>query len=159
MVEAGNDRVKHVIVLALENHSFDQMLGCFKAVYPGLEGVNPAAPHANTDDKGVAYPQKETRERQIPDDPHHEVTEVAEQLANGNGGFVRNFVKWYPNATAEERGLIMGYYPLDFLPALHPLARHFTICDHWFLVAAWSDVAEPFHGAYRDRQRSYQYAR
>jgi phospholipase C len=26
----------------------------------------------------------------------------------------------------------MGYYPLDFLPALHTLARNFTICDHWF---------------------------
>jgi len=26
----------------------------------------------------------------------------------------------------------MGFYPLDFLPALHALARDFTICDHWF---------------------------
>jgi phospholipase C len=26
----------------------------------------------------------------------------------------------------------MGYYPLDFLPGLHALARNFTICDRWF---------------------------
>src|SRR5262249_38472758 len=26
---------------------------------------------------------------------------------------------------------IMGDYPLDFLPALHHLARDFLICDHW----------------------------
>jgi phospholipase C len=26
----------------------------------------------------------------------------------------------------------MGYYPLNFLPGLHALARNFTICDHWF---------------------------
>jgi phospholipase C len=26
----------------------------------------------------------------------------------------------------------MGYYPKDFLPALHALAQDFTICDHWF---------------------------
>ena len=28
--------------------------------------------------------------------------------------------------------MVVGYYPPGFLPALHPLARHFTICDHWF---------------------------
>jgi len=27
---------------------------------------------------------------------------------------------------------VMGYYPLDFLPALHTLGREFTICDRWF---------------------------
>src|SRR5262249_6189815 len=31
-----------------------------------------------------------------------------------------------------ERQYIMGYYGLGFLPALHALARDFTICDHWF---------------------------
>ena len=26
----------------------------------------------------------------------------------------------------------MDYFALDALPALHALARHFAICDHWF---------------------------
>ena len=26
----------------------------------------------------------------------------------------------------------MGYFPLDFLPALHGLGRNFTVCDQWF---------------------------
>jgi phospholipase C len=127
-----DDPIRHVVLLALENHAFDQMLGCFKAIYPELDGVDPRSPGRNVDDDGRVYVQAETTERQMPFDPHHELPNVAEHLKDGNGGFVRNFSRMYPNSTAEERQYIMGYYPLDFLPALHPLARHFTICDRWF---------------------------
>ena len=34
------DKIEHVVVLILENHSFDQMLGCMNAVYPGLNGID-----------------------------------------------------------------------------------------------------------------------
>ena len=37
---ADDDPIRHVIVLILENHSFDQMLGCFQQIYPRLEGVD-----------------------------------------------------------------------------------------------------------------------
>jgi phospholipase C len=129
---AADDPIRHVVVLALENHSFDQMLGCFKQLYPDLEGVDPAAPRENADDRGTIYRQAPTTERQMLLDPHHEVDHVAVQLANGNAGFVRDFVASYPSSTPAARQLIMGYYPLDFLPALHRLARDFAICDHWF---------------------------
>ena len=65
-------------------------------------------------------------------DPHHEVDHVKAQLQGHNGGFVRDFADSFPNSTATARQFIMGYYPLDFLPALHALGRDFTICDHWF---------------------------
>jgi phospholipase C len=53
-------------------------------------------------------------------------------MAGHNGGFVADFVKTHPASSAEDRQFVMGYYPLDFLPALHRLAREFTICDRWF---------------------------
>jgi phospholipase C len=37
-----DDPIRHVILLMLENHSFDQMLGCFKQVHADLEDVDPA---------------------------------------------------------------------------------------------------------------------
>jgi phospholipase C len=52
------DEIKHVVVLILENHSFDQMLGCMKAVYPDLEGIDPANLRSNLDDKGTRFFQK-----------------------------------------------------------------------------------------------------
>lgn len=127
-----NDPIHHVVVLILENHSFDQMLGCFKQVYPHLEGVDPANPRQNMDHEGHTYTQAPTTERMMFLDPHHEVEHVEGQLRNHNGGFVQDYSKSYPNSNAVSRGYIMGYYPLDFLPSLHALARNFTTCDHWF---------------------------
>ena len=127
-----SDPIRHVVLLILENHSFDQMLGCLKGIYPSMEGVAPAEPRENQDDAGIFYRQSPTTERQMFVDPHHELEHVAVQLENQNDGFVRDFVRAYPDSTSLARNFIMGYYPLDFLPALHALARHFTICDHWF---------------------------
>jgi phospholipase C len=126
------DPIKHVVVLALENHSFDQMLGCMRTVYPTLEGIDPAQPRENRDDKGTVFWQVQKTERQMLLDPHHEVDHVRRQLENGNSGFVLDFTECYPDKSDETRQFIMSYYPLDFLPALHRLAREFTICDHWF---------------------------
>ncbi len=126
------DPIKHVVLLALENHSFDQMLGSLRELYPELEGVTPAAPNKNIDGDGTVYLQASTEERQMQYDPHHEVQWVAEQLADQNGGFVRNFSKMYPQSQSADRQYVMGYYPVDFLPGLHALAKEFTVCDHWF---------------------------
>src|ERR1700736_4136229 len=126
------DPIKHVVLLVLENHSFDQMLGSLKSIYPLLEGVDPTDPGMNADDNEKRVFQKETTERQVMLDPHHEVNHVALQLSDGNGGFIKDYVSAYPNASEEDRQAILGYYPADFLPGLHTLARHFTICDHWF---------------------------
>lgn len=107
------------------------MLGCLKDAYPDLDGVDPSEPRSNKDPAGKAYFQAPTTERQMLLDPHHEVPHVATQLAEGNSGFVADFVSAFPDSSEEARQFIMGYYPADFLPALHPLAREFTICDHW----------------------------
>lgn len=127
------DPIRHVIHLMLENRSFDQMLGCLKEVYPDLDGIDPSALHSNMDIAGRAYKQEPTNLRQMLRwDPHHEVPHVAVQLANGNSGFVLDFSTSYPDSTGDARQQIMSYYPLDFLPALHPLGRHFAVCDRWF---------------------------
>lgn len=127
----GSDPIKHVVLLIMENHSFDQMLGCMNKVHPTLEGVDPSHPRSNSDGKNT-YFQVETRERQMRFDPKHEHVNVAKQLANDNSGFVFDFATTYPSGTPKDRQEIMGYYPLGFLPALHTLATEFTVCDHWF---------------------------
>ena len=131
--EGQPDPIRHVIQLILENRSFDQMLGCTKAIYPELEGIDPNKPARNSDCRGVEFVQAPMEVRQMLQwDPHHEVGHVAVQLDDHNSGFVRDFSLAYPDSTDAARTFIMGYYPLGFLPALHTLARNFTICDHWF---------------------------
>jgi len=128
------DNIEHVVYLLLENQSFDRLLGCFRQIYPDLEGLNAPGqpPYTNSDDKGVIYTQKPTEAKQVTLDPKHEARFVLEQLKDNNGGFVLDFARNYPGSTTQQRQEIMGYYPLGFLLGLHTLAREFTICDHWF---------------------------
>ena len=128
----GTDRIEHVVLLLMENHSFDQMLGCLDAVHADLDGVRNAASRTNDDGRGHTFTPQATTERQMLLDPHHDHTSVMRQIADDNTGFVRAFTDTYPNSGQADRQDVMGYYPLDFLAALHTLGRNFTVCDQWF---------------------------
>ena len=127
------DPVRHVILLALENRSFDQMLGGLALDGIPVDGVS--ATHSNTGRTGTFH-QEPTSVRQMRLDPRHELAHVLRQLEDRNGKFVSDFEEYYDSlgvrVTDEDRRTVMGYYPAGFLPALHRLARDFTICDRWF---------------------------
>jgi phospholipase C len=126
------DPIKHVVVLMLENHSFDQMLGALKADFPELEGVDPAKLGTNKDKDGQFYTQAATSNTTVSPDPMHELANVLHQLENSDGNFVLDYSEAYTTTTPEQRQQIMGYFAPGVLPALHTLAQHFTICDHWY---------------------------
>lgn len=126
------DPIKHVVVLMLENHSFDQMLGALRSEFPNLEGVDPANPGSNRDKDGMDYSQAVTAANSVKNDPMHELDNVLRQLENDNGDFVLDYSEAYPATTPDERQQIMGYFAPGALPALHELAHHFAICDHWY---------------------------
>jgi phospholipase C len=127
-----SDPIEHVVLLLMENHSFDQMLGCLDEVHDGLDGVRNAANKTNVDGRGGTFQLKETTERQVLDDPAHDHQSVLKQLADDNGGFVKTFTDEFPKSTVADRQYVMGYYPRGFLPALHTLGENFTVCDKWF---------------------------
>jgi phospholipase C len=127
-----NDPFKHVVLLMMENHSFDQMLGCMTEVYPHLEGIRPGAPRVNRDEQGREYAQRPHARLQMKPDPKHELTNTLRQLEGGNGGFIQDYLSFYGEPARESCPDIMAYFPRGSLPALHPLAEQFTICDHWF---------------------------
>ena len=126
--------ISRVVVLMMENHSFDRALGWMRQRDPAIEAVDRDHPGTNPD-----YPittdtvfQTETRSRKITFDPGHDLANALRQIAGGNQGFVLDFAEKYPQATAADRQEIMGYYPHGALPALHYLAYNFVVCDHWF---------------------------
>jgi phospholipase C len=128
------DPIKHIVVLMMENRSFDQMLGCMKAVYPAMEGVDPAHPFCNPDVPSSNPPicQAPSTARTIQDDPNHDLPNVLRQIQGSCQGFVTDFAFTFPQSKLPERQEVMGYYPKDFLPGLHALAENFSICDHWY---------------------------
>jgi len=126
------DPIKHVIVLMLENRSFDHILGGL-ADELGLDGVPGAGPRRfNLDNQGNRFEQLGGAARVLRYDPHHEYEHVLQQLANNNGGFVEDFSRGFPASSGPDRAEIMKYHDPDRLPAMHALARNFAVCDHWF---------------------------
>ena len=121
-----DDPIDHVVVLMLENHSFDQMLGSLSTVIGGLNGIDPKQPRSNPDfpDSSKLIFQSETKLTSIPLDPAHEFVDVNHQLSRGMTGFISGYVQAHPNCTSDEKNQIMGYYPVDFLPVLHCLAKN-----------------------------------
>jgi phospholipase C len=130
------DPIEHIVVLMLENRSFDQMLGSLKSIYPELEGVD-ATDEARVnrgDDPARTVAQRPVLSRVTKLDPMHETQNVLRQIADGCSGFIADFLQAYPQATDQQLQDVMGYYPVGpgSLTVLHTLARSFTVCDHWF---------------------------
>ena len=120
--------IEHVIVLMMENASFDRMVGAV----PGVEGVDPAKPRTNPNPPAPSVAQAVTTLRQIKNDPQHDLANVLHQLSNGGTGFVADFANKYPNSGPPERAQIMGYYTKNTLSVIQTLAANFAVCDHWF---------------------------
>jgi phospholipase C len=128
-----DDPIKHVVVVMLENRSFDQMLGALQAVHPDLDGAETnGPPRANADVDGQLIEQRPVADPRMQGDPKHELPNALNQLNDGNGNFVRDFAQAYPDSEKSERRQIMAYFPVDALPGLHTLARQFKVCDRWF---------------------------
>jgi phospholipase C len=137
--------IKHIVVLMMENRSFDHMLG-YLGLPGGIAGVDGLQnAQANFDAQGSAHPPFELgRDRTAfrrPGEPYDQSLDpchgpecVAEQLAEFHGvkpgGFVKNFVS-EKNPPADWRALPMGYYTDQCLPVYDFLARQFCVCDAW----------------------------
>lgn len=140
------DPIRHVVVLMLENRSFDHMLGDATSIYPDLEGIpQQGQKYRNTSSaSGTHYDQKPIAARVVAEDPPHEFTDVQKQIGNSTtrlmGGFVDTYltVAGVSESTPGQVDQVMAYFPFSDtptgvkLPALQSLASNFLICDHWF---------------------------
>jgi phospholipase C len=134
-------KIKHLVVLMMENRSFDHMLGYLKhASYPieGLDGdeTNPSA-------AGGPAIRVSPNARSINDlnpDPAHEFPDINVQIfGNPEGadtgqakmqGFVQNYATHSGNALHGAN--VMKCFHPGTLPVLSTLAKQYAVCDHWF---------------------------
>ncbi len=138
-------QIKHIVVLMMENRSFDHMLGYLglPGGIDGIDGVQNA--HPNFDADGNEYPpyaygpgetafHKPGEPYDESLDPCHGPECVAEQLAEFHGvapgGFVKNFIE-QKQPPEQWRRLPMGYYTQELVPVYDFLARQFCVCDAW----------------------------
>jgi len=140
--------VKHIVVLMMENRSFDQMLGFLEKEGVEVDGLGEGKAKTNYANgepyDSFVWPPGQTMPKTPPGqkpkilDPCHSPSCVKTQLADGNTGFVKNFVE----TRKDENGHLvkldpeflkvpMGHFNGDHLPVYKHLAHNFCVCDAW----------------------------
>jgi phospholipase C len=132
---AGADllpQIKHIVVLMMENHSYDSYLGTLSGRGDGLSlgrDGQPEEANPNAEGKMVCgYRALSTRQTVgVPSQSWH-----ASHLQWNGGrmdGFVTSTQSIEPDA---DEAVAMGYWTESDLPFYHGLARTFPLADRWF---------------------------
>jgi phospholipase C len=125
------NKIEHIVVLMLENRSFDQMLGYLR-LEQGRDDIDGLSADLSNTHEGKVFSPRHATSTLLTDeqDPCHSGACVIEQLSNNNGGFVSNYAQ--TNALDPDPGTIMSYYNAGDLPMYDHLAQEFCVCDRWF---------------------------
>jgi len=137
---AGIDQLKHIVVLMMENRSFDHMLGGLTQKYPKINGLTGNESNPDTNGAIVKVQQNAEFQSQLDPDPDHHFPGVDLQIFGGapqGPGRVANmqgFVKDYFSQTNDVNRShnIMSYFAPENLPVLTTLATEFAVFNGWF---------------------------
>ena len=133
----GLDKLQHIVVLMMENRSFDHMLGSLKAVNTAIDGVTPDLSNPDTNGNPVKAQALAEFQAQLQPDPDHHFPAVDLQIFGGDPNRVANmqgFVKSYFNQQRDvgHSQKIMYYFAQSQLPVLTTLALEFAVFNRWF---------------------------
>ncbi len=135
----GLDQLKHIVVLMMENRSFDHMLGSLKAANPAIDGVTPDLSNPDTNGNPVKAQPLAEFQAQLQPDPDHHFPAVDLQIFGGSTdpnrvANMQGFVKSYFNQQRDvgHSQKIMYYFAQKDLPVLTTLALEFAVFNRWF---------------------------
>ncbi|CAL1521554.1 alkaline phosphatase family protein [Chitinophaga sp. MM2321] len=139
----GIRQINHVVVIYMENHSFDNLYGEFK----GANGIENAKKgnvvQVDKDGKPYKYLPEIPRNNSFPTNLPNELFNIDKYVPSDkktpdvthrffhnqlqiDGGKMDKFA-----AYNDSKGLAMGYYRTEKLP-LYPMAQKYTLCDNFF---------------------------
>jgi phospholipase C len=119
-------QIRHVVLLMMENHSFDNYLGTLGRG----DGLPEPRPGNRNSSGQVVTPFHLSSPRQPEGVPSQSWEASHLQYGKGaNDGFVAAIEKFTPDADAS---LAMGYWTEEDLPFYAGLARTFPLADRWF---------------------------
>ncbi|HEY6304310.1 MAG TPA: alkaline phosphatase family protein [Terriglobales bacterium] len=135
----GLDNLRHIVVLMMENRSFDHMLGSLTAVDPRIDGVTDQLSNPDTTGALVKPQPLAQFQGQLDPDPDHHFPAVDLQIFGGDTSPTRvanmqGFVKSYFNQQQDvgHSQKIMYYFTEQQLPVLTTLALEFAVFNRWF---------------------------
>jgi phospholipase C len=137
MPPPGFDALRHIVVLMLENRSFDHMLGGLTAVDPRIDGLTGNESNVDTTGTIVAVQQSAKYMGELDPDPDHHFPAVDLQIFNGSNppvptmqGFVKSYFQQLQDVKHSRK--IMNYFQPDKLKVLTTLATQFAVFNRWF---------------------------
>jgi phospholipase C len=140
----GLDKLQHIVVLMMENRSFDHMLGSLKAVNKDIDGYVSGDAFTNPDaNNNPVAPQANAKfQAQLQPDPDHHFPAVDLQIFgkgskptdNNRQPNMQGFVASYSDQQRDVKHsqMIMYYFKQKDLPVLTTLALEFAVFNRWF---------------------------
>jgi len=132
--------IKHIVVLMMENRSFDHMLGLMIDEIPDLRGVR-VGEWTNVDDKGNSYSITDDAayQGQLRVDPPHDFFSVNQQIFLHPGQpapqppkpDMLGFAADYARAGGNPANIMKCFRP-ERVPTVRALAKSYLVCDNWF---------------------------
>lgn len=135
----GLDNLKHVVVLMMENRSFDHMLGALRTVDQRINGLTGNESNLDTTNEPAKVQPQAQFMSQLDPDPDHHFPAVHKQLYFGTpgppaapsmNGFVQSYFDQQKDVNHSRK--IMYYFANGKLPVLHTLARSYALFNGWF---------------------------
>ncbi|MGB9179788.1 MAG: alkaline phosphatase family protein [Pyrinomonadaceae bacterium] len=130
--------VQHLVVLMMENRSFDHSLGFLKSNSWKIDGLDGTETNPDTQGVPVRVSPDARYAGDFNPDPGHDFISVNEQIfsnsqGTGTGPFMKGFVKAYQGKTGNvpKSHNIMKCFGPGRLPALSTLAQEYAVCDRW----------------------------
>lgn len=138
----GIQGLQHVVVLMMENRSFDHMLGALHSSYPAIDGLTGHETNPDTTDVPVTVSPTAEFQSQLDPDPDHHFPAADLQIFGGvttaqdsnRKPNMQGFVKSYFNQqhSVAHSHLILNYFPPEKLRVLTTLATQFAVFNRWF---------------------------
>lgn len=137
---AGLDKLKHIVVLMMENRSFDHLLGFAKTGAWPIDGLNGDETNPDSTEEVARVSNDADYGGDLTPDPGHHVFDTLTQLyGDPNTSVTQNatmngFVRSYEGKTHSPQAAhrIMKCFSAQKLPVLTSLAQQFCVCDRWF---------------------------
>ena len=135
------DRISTVVLVVMENRSFDHMLGhlALEGLVKGVDGLTQPLSRYQNLYAGDAYQPFPKTDALLDSDLPHEWDEVQVQLARSEvsqrftmSGFVEAYARFRNRPDVGPLPDPMGYFASGQVPVTSFLARTFKTCDRWF---------------------------
>lgn len=142
--------IKTIVVLVMENRSFDHVFGWLKATRPDIDGLT------GRESNRVVVSDPNSREVFVSDDavfvdwdPGHSFQAIREQIFGSNDSskppLMNGFAQQAENMTEGKSKTVMSGFKPHLLPVYTELANEFAVFDRWFASVPCSTQPNRFY--------------